>query len=163
MRASPWRGEREREERHPGERGPGERGPAERGPGERGSAERGPGERAGDSGQVAVEFVGMLPLILLTLVLLWQCVLIGYTYTLAGNAADQAARAGAVGDDCAAAGKRHLEGAWASNADAGCDRGADGLVRARVTLRVPVLFPGAVSFPWQVDGEAAAVWEGDER
>ncbi|MER7398011.1 TadE/TadG family type IV pilus assembly protein, partial [Streptomyces sp. NPDC000151] len=48
-----------------------------------------------DRGQVAVEFLGMLPLILVTLVLLWQCALVGFTYTLAGNAADQAARAGA--------------------------------------------------------------------
>ncbi|MFF6773633.1 TadE/TadG family type IV pilus assembly protein [Streptomyces sp. NPDC012637] len=120
------------------------------------------GRRPDDSGQVAVEFVGMLPLILLTLVLLWQCVLIGYTYTLAGNAADQAARAGAVGDDCREAGLRHLEGAWASNAAAGCgERG--GMVYATVDLKVPVLFPGAISFPWNVRGEAAAVWEGDGR
>ncbi|MER8044848.1 TadE/TadG family type IV pilus assembly protein [Streptomyces sp. NPDC094032] len=113
-----------------------------------------------DRGQVAVEFVGMLPLILLTLVLLWQCVLVGYTFTLAGNAADEAARAGAVGDDCGAAAKRHLEGAWAAKASAGCARDG-GLVRATVTLRVPVLFPGAVSFPFDVKGEAGAVWEGE--
>ncbi|WP_281288062.1 TadE/TadG family type IV pilus assembly protein [Streptomyces roseicoloratus] len=112
---------------------------------------------------MAVEFVGMLPLILLTLVLLWQCVLIGYTFTLAGNAADQAARAGAVGDDCHAAALRHLEGAWAASADAQCDPGADGMVRAKVTLHVPVLFPGAASFPFDVTGEAGAVREGERR
>lgn len=121
----------------------------------------GNGGRSGDSGQVAVEFVGMLPLILLTLVLLWQCVLIGYTYTLAGNAADEAARAGAVGDDCGEAARRHLDGAWASGASVSCPE-SGGLVRATVTLRVPVLFPGTVSFPFDVTGEAAAVWEGDE-
>lgn len=125
---------------------------------------RGPWRDAGgdDRGQVAVEFVGMLPLILLTLVLLWQCVLIGYTYTLAGNAADEAARAGAVGDDCRAAALRHLDGAWASGASAGCAQ--DGaMVQATVKLRVPVLFPGAGSFPFDVTGEAGAVWEGDPR
>lgn len=115
-----------------------------------------------DRGQVAVEFVGMLPLILLTLVLLWQCVLIGYTFTLAGNAADEAARAGAVGDDCGDAAKRHLEGAWAAGASAGCARDG-GMVRATVRLRVPVLFPGAISFPFDVTGEAGAVWEGEPR
>ncbi|MYS43391.1 pilus assembly protein, partial [Streptomyces sp. SID5998] len=47
-----------------------------------------------DSGQVAIEFLGMAPTIVITLVLLWQCVLLGYTYTLAGNAADEAVRAG---------------------------------------------------------------------
>ncbi|MEU6980844.1 MULTISPECIES: TadE/TadG family type IV pilus assembly protein [unclassified Streptomyces] len=115
-----------------------------------------------DRGQVAVEFVGMLPLILLTLVLLWQCVLIGYTFTLAGNAADEAARAAAVGDDCGAAARRHLDGAWASGASADCGRDG-GMVRATVGLRVPVLFPGAISFPFDVTAEAGAVWEGDPR
>ncbi|MFI8518502.1 TadE/TadG family type IV pilus assembly protein [Streptomyces sp. NPDC085481] len=118
--------------------------------------------RRDDRGQVAVEFVGMLPLILLTLVLLWQCVLIGYTYTLAGNAADEAARAGAVGDDCQEAGLRNVEGAWARGASVSCPE-SGGMVRATVTLYVPVLFPGAISFPFGVTGEAGAVWEGDER
>ncbi|MFF5974140.1 TadE/TadG family type IV pilus assembly protein [Streptomyces sp. NPDC012769] len=116
----------------------------------------------GDEGQVAVEFVGMLPLILLTLVLLWQCVLIGYTYTLAGNAADEAARAYAVGDSCGEAALRHLDGAWRAGASPGCRR-EDGMARARVDLKVPVLFPGAISFPFTVTGEAAAVWEGEDR
>ncbi|MFJ9827609.1 TadE/TadG family type IV pilus assembly protein [Streptomyces sp. NPDC101160] len=114
--------------------------------------------RRDDRGQVAVEFVGMLPLILLTLVLLWQCVLIGYTYTLAGNAADEAARAEAVGDDCEAAATRHLDGAWKSGASVTCGS-SGGMVHVTVTLRVPVLFPGAVSFPFDVRGEAGAVRE----
>lgn len=46
-----------------------------------------------DAGQVTIEFLGMTPLILVTLVLLWQFVLLGYTFTLAGNAADEAVRA----------------------------------------------------------------------
>ncbi|MFG3346575.1 TadE/TadG family type IV pilus assembly protein [Streptomyces sp. NPDC048018] len=115
-----------------------------------------------ERGQVAVEFVGMLPLILLTLVLLWQCVLIGYTYTLAGNAADEAARAYAVGDSCREAALRNLDGAWRSGASPDCRR-EDGMALARVSIRVPVLFPGAISFPFTVEGDAAAVWEGDER
>ncbi|MEU7020349.1 TadE/TadG family type IV pilus assembly protein [Streptomyces sp. NPDC046203] len=112
---------------------------------------------------MAVEFVGMLPLILLTLVLLWQCVLIGYTYTLAGNAADEAARAGAVDGDCRAAALRHLDGAWKAKAAPDCSGPSGGMYRARVTLKVPVLFPGAGSIPWDVVGEAAAVWEGGPR
>ncbi|MBT2439409.1 pilus assembly protein [Streptomyces sp. ISL-36] len=111
-----------------------------------------------DRGQVAIEFLGMVPLILLTLVLLWQCVLVGYTYTLAGNAADEAARAGAVGDDCGAAAMRHLDGAWSAGAEVGCDPGTD-MVHATVRLKVPVLFPGAISFPFGVIGEAGAVRE----
>ncbi|WP_333741768.1 TadE family protein, partial [Streptomyces sp. IBSBF 2806] len=50
--------------------------------------------RARDRGQVTVEFLGMTPLIIVTLVVVWQFVLLGYTYTLAGNAADEAVRAG---------------------------------------------------------------------
>lgn len=116
-----------------------------------------------DRGQVAVEFVGMLPLILLTLVLLWQCVLIGYTFTLAGNAADEAARTAAVGGDCEGAALRHVEGAWASSASVDCKGPSGGMVTVTVTLRTPVLFPGAITLPWRVDGKAAAVWEGEER
>lgn len=118
--------------------------------------------RRGDGGQVAVEFVGMVPLILITLVLLWQCVLVGYTFTLAANAADEAARAGAVGGDCEAAGRRHLGGAWA-DADVVCG-GSGELFQATVKLQVPVLAPGAISFPFKVQGEAGAVREkGAER
>lgn len=50
--------------------------------------------REQDRGQVTIEFLGMTPLIILTLVLMWQFVLVGYTFTLAGNAADEAVRAG---------------------------------------------------------------------
>ncbi|CAM5396645.1 septum formation initiator [Streptomyces tanashiensis] len=113
--------------------------------------------RDDDRGQVAVEFLGMVPLILLTLALLWQVVLVGYTYTLAGNAADEAARAYAVGDDCGEAAKRHLDGAWASGARPSCSTDG-GLVTAVVEIQVPVLVPGFGGlFP--VVGRAGAVSE----
>ncbi|MGW0120129.1 TadE/TadG family type IV pilus assembly protein [Streptomyces sp. NPDC003327] len=112
--------------------------------------------RDDDRGQVAVEFLGMVPLILLTLAALWQLVLVGYTYTLAGNAADEAARACAVGDDGVAAARRHIDGAWGVS---GGDCGEDGgLVHVRVALRVPVLVPGLGGL-FEVVGEAAAVRE----
>lgn len=98
----------------------------------------------------------MVPLILITLVLLWQCVLVGYTFTLAANAADEAARVCAVGGDYAAAGKRHVGEAWA--AGVGCDASGD-LAQATVRLKVPVLVPGTVSFPFTVTGEAGVVRE----
>ncbi|WP_426365855.1 TadE/TadG family type IV pilus assembly protein [Streptomyces sp. E-08] len=113
--------------------------------------------RDDDRGQVAVEFLGMVPLILLTLALLWQVVLVGYTYTLAGNAADEAARSGAVGDDCGEAAKRHLDGAWLDGAEVSCSPG-EGMVTAVVTLRVPVLVPG-VGGLFPVEAKAAAVDE----
>ncbi|MFI1799941.1 CpaE family protein [Streptomyces sp. NPDC020379] len=111
----------------------------------------------GDRGQVAVEFLGILPLILVILAVVWQCVLIGYTYSLAGDAADKGARAGAAGGDCVAAASADVPGAWGSDG-VGC--GVEGGVyRARVSLSVPVLFPGAVSWPWRVSGSAGAASE----
>ncbi|MDF3298145.1 TadE/TadG family type IV pilus assembly protein [Streptomyces tropicalis] len=115
-----------------------------------------------DDGQVAVEFLGMLPTIIVTLVVLWQCVLVGYTYTLAGNAADEAVRAGTAAQDrngaCRQAAMSDLPGAWRSGAGVDCGAGG-GYVTADVSLEVPVLFPGAVSFPFQVKGHAGAVEE----
>lgn len=117
-----------------------------------------------DRGQVTVEFLGMTPLIVVTLVLLWQCVLVGYTFTLAGNAADEAVRAataaepGARDGACAQAGLDKLPGAWEGDAEVSCTTGG-GYVKARVSLRVPVLFPGAIGFPYTVHGTAGAVEE----
>ncbi|QCR49296.1 TadE/TadG family type IV pilus assembly protein [Streptomyces sp. SGAir0924] len=117
-----------------------------------------------DSGQVTVEFLGMLPTIIVTLVVLWQLVLVGYTFTLAGNAADEAARAataaerGARQGACEEAGRDKLPGAWEGGAGVDCGT-AGGFVTADVEIRVPVLFPGTVSFPFDVRGHAGAVEE----
>ncbi|MFI0722257.1 CpaE family protein [Streptomyces sp. NPDC021224] len=114
------------------------------------------GER-GDRGQVTLETLGMTPIILVTLILVWQAVLAGYTFTLAGNAADEAARAAAVAADpqaaATAAAKSDLPGAWAD--PAGVDTAvSDSTVSVTVTLKVPVLFPGAIDFPVKVHGHA---------
>ncbi|MET9878672.1 P-loop NTPase [Actinacidiphila glaucinigra] len=111
----------------------------------------------GEQGQVALETLGMTPLILLVLVLVWQAVLTGYTFTLAGHAADRAARAAAVGEDARAAAAEDLPGAWRIE-DFGTT-GTDGMVGVTVGLRVPVLFPGAIDFPLTVHGHASAVDE----
>ncbi|RPK44495.1 pilus assembly protein [Streptomyces sp. NBC_01260] len=117
-----------------------------------------------DRGQTAIEFVGVTPLIILLLIALWQCALIGYTFSLAGNAADVGARAGSgsAGNpetDCIEAAKEDLPDAWARAAqpDCGPERG---LYRAKVTLSVPVLVPGVLNFPFEVEGDAASVLEG---
>ncbi|PAM99670.1 septum formation initiator [Streptomyces sp. Alain-F2R5] len=129
--------------------------------GERGPALRG---RLRDSGQVTVEFLGMLPTIIVTLVVLWQLVLVGYTFTLAGNAADEAVRAataaerGARQGACEEAGRDKLPGAWDGGAGVDCGT-AGGFVTADVEIRVPILFPGTVSFPFDVRGHAGAVEE----
>ncbi|THA24754.1 CobQ/CobB/MinD/ParA nucleotide binding domain-containing protein [Streptomyces sp. RKND-216] len=123
------------------------------------------GER--DRGALTVEFAGMAPLVLLVLALLWQAVLIGHTFTLAGNAADEGARAAtaaaAYGDPaaaCAAAAREHLPSAWNSGATVSCSRSGD-LWTADVTLPTPALFPGAANLPFTVDGSAGAAAEAD--
>lgn len=115
--------------------------------------------RGGDRGQVALEFVGMVPLILLLVAAVWECVLIGYAFSLAGNAADEAARAGAVKGDgaCAAAGVEHIGGAWAPEVE--CGRAGD-VYQAKVTLGIPVLFPG-LDFG-EIHGKGGAAMEREE-
>ncbi|MFV0128069.1 TadE/TadG family type IV pilus assembly protein [Streptomyces sp. HMX112] len=114
--------------------------------------------RWGDRGQAAVEFTGMVPVVLGTCVLLWQAALVGYTYSLAGNAADEAARVGAVSGAgaCQAAAQQHLPTAW--TAQTSCADGGADLYRAEVSLPVPVLFPG-FDIPVPVTGEASAARE----
>jgi Flp pilus assembly protein TadG len=108
-----------------------------------------------DRGQAAFEFTGMVPIILGTLILLWQTALIGYALSLAGNAADEAARAGAVGASCQEAGQKYLTGAWS----AAVDCGGDGeLVTATVDVNIPILFPG-FTIDAGVRGHASALRE----
>lgn len=93
----------------------------------------------GDRGQVAIEFVGTVPLILLLVAAVWECVLIGYAFSLAGNAADEAARAAAVGRSCQEAAAEHIGEAWGM--EAVCVPSGD-IYRSTVTLEIPVLYPG---------------------
>ncbi|GAA3823464.1 AAA family ATPase [Streptomyces chiangmaiensis] len=124
--------------------------------------------KGGDRGSVTLEFAGMFPLVLVVMALLWECALYGYTYSLAGNAADEAARAAtaayAVQGDwsgaCRSAGARHLPGSW-SGAEIRC--APDGSVmKATVRAQVPLFFPG-VDPGWRVDGSAGAALEGNDR
>ncbi|WP_240138779.1 pilus assembly protein [Streptomyces sp. MUM 178J] len=114
-----------------------------------------------DRGQSVIEFTGMVPIILVTLAVLWQSALVGYTLVLAGNAADQAVRAGTVAEGgahaaCERAGGEHIPGAWSYDID--CGRQGD-VFTARADLRVPLLFPGAFNLPVTVPGRAAAATE----
>ncbi|MFE4451988.1 TadE family protein [Streptomyces sp. NPDC056796] len=120
-----------------------------------------PGLRAalrGDRGQAAIEFTGTLPLILVTLALMWQAAMVGYTFMLAGNAADKAVTAATTADGsrqaaCVRAGEEDLPGAW--QADFHCTQEGD-LVRARADVKVPLFFPGGFNLPITLPGEAAA-------
>ncbi|MEJ8642712.1 TadE/TadG family type IV pilus assembly protein [Streptomyces sp. MS1.HAVA.3] len=109
---------------------------------------------------MAIEFVGMVPLILLLVAAVWQCVLIGYAFSLAGNAADEAARAGAVTGPaaCAAAAREHIGEAW--NLRVKCEESGD-IYRAKVTLGIPVFFPG-LDFG-EIDGTGGAALEKEAK
>ncbi|SOE11488.1 TadE-like protein [Streptomyces sp. 2323.1] len=116
-----------------------------------------------DRGQVSVEFLGMLPLILLILALLWELVLVGYAYALAAHSADRGARAGTATEGggagaCRAAAEHELPSSWRGGATISCGPAA-GVWKATVHIEVPVLFPGAGSFPWTAEGSAGAAKE----
>lgn len=122
-------------------------------------------DRDRDRGQTAIEFVGVTPLIILMLIALWQCALFGYTFILAGNAADVAARAGNGSQwrqtaACQEAGREDLPSAWQGKADFDCGGYEPGLYKAKVHLTVPVLVPGVLNWGPTVTGEAASAKEG---
>ncbi|MET7780038.1 AAA family ATPase [Streptomyces mirabilis] len=123
--------------------------------------------KGGDRGAVTLEFAGMFPILLVVMTILWQCVLYGYSYSLAGNAADEAARAataayavhGDVPGACQTAGSKHLSGAW-SGAEIRCGA-AGSVMKATVKVDVPLFFPG-FDAGWHVDGNAGAALEGND-
>ncbi|MFF3692120.1 TadE family protein [Streptomyces sp. NPDC002221] len=127
--------------------------------------------RERDRGQITIEFTGMLPIIIVTLIAIWQLVLVGYTFSLAGDSADEAARAYATTDawsrqaECRQAAKRNLPTAWEADAQIDCpahDAGYDpDLDTIEVRLKVPVLFPGALNWFFPVKAHAAAAKEGN--
>ncbi|MEU8525006.1 TadE family protein [Streptomyces sp. NPDC048629] len=122
-----------------------------------------------DRGQGSIEFVGTLPMMLAVLVILWQCALTGYTFALAGNAADKGVRAGTVSEmiwlppfgralACKKAAEEDLPGPWREDAYVNCGPEGD-LVTADVRLKVPLLFPGGPSTGLTIPVESAAVRE----
>ncbi|MFB9521947.1 AAA family ATPase [Streptomyces cremeus] len=126
--------------------------------------------RRGDKGAITAELAGMFPLILLVMVLMWQAAVWGYTFSLAGNAADEGARQGTAAygaggsgvPECQAAAQARLPGAWELEGLPDC-RVEGNLYKATITLKVPALFPGADGFGWTSKGEAGAALEGADE
>lgn len=98
---------------------------------------RGQSLRAGQSGQAAVEFLALLPVLLFAAAVLWQAVLTGHGLWLCANAARVAARAALVGADPESAARSALPDAL--EADLGIADDGDG--RVEVTVRVPLIVP----------------------
>ncbi len=105
----------------------------------------------------------MTPFIILIMLVLWECALIGYTFSLAGNAADVGARKGsgaefAPGAACREGARKDLPDAWAESAVVTC-RGGGRLYEATVKLKVPVLVPGLFDLDTEIKGTAGSPME----
>ena len=113
--------------------------------------------RRGESGQVAAETVAIAFLVLTIFLAIWQCVLYGYSYQLAGHAAVEGARKLAVGSPVEPAVYRDLPAAWRDPGDVSVAVGGDTVT---VTLRVPTVIPGLTSSgPLRVSARAGTVAE----
>jgi TadE-like protein len=87
-----------------------------------------------ESGQASVEFLGVLPAVLLLALAAWQLALAGHAVWLSGNAARVGARARAVGRDPGAAARSALPTYLRHDLTVRDDGG-----RVRVTVAVPLL------------------------
>lgn len=105
------------------------------------------------AGQVAVETIGIAFVLALLTLLIWQMLLTGFTYVLAGHSAREAARAMAVDDPVADTAREDVPGAWRDGMKV--DEGDD---YVEVTLKVPAIVPG-VDTPFLISGRSGAVRE----
>jgi hypothetical protein len=89
------------------------------------------------TGQASVEFVGVLPLVLIVAGALWQAVLVGQAVWVSAGAARAAARAQAIGADAPASARRALPALL--RRDLRVDAGRAGV---RVAVSIPFVLTG---------------------
>lgn len=89
------------------------------------------------SGQVAVETVGLAAVLFIVALLLWETVLAGYTFVLSGHASREGARQLAVGGEPEPAARADLPDSWRQGM-----RVKSGENYVEVSLRVPAILPG---------------------
>ncbi|MFI0351594.1 TadE/TadG family type IV pilus assembly protein [Actinomadura sp. 9N407] len=119
-----------------------------------------------------VEFTGLLPLILVTVLIVWEGFLLGMSATYAGHAANEGARVAAVGggyDEVERAAVKRIYGAWADEENIevvypGGERCSPVPLHkdcgyVRVSIKTPLLIPGVV-LPTRVSARAKVVYEG---
>ncbi|MGW1374879.1 TadE family protein [Streptomyces sp. NPDC002446] len=104
---------------------------------------RGPGR---DRGQVSIEFLGFLPILLLVALAVIQLGLAAYTVQQAGTGARAAARTASMDraeqeSDPQTAGRAAMSG-WVADDATISVGGAGDAVRATATVRIPSLIPG---------------------
>lgn len=107
--------------------------------------------RDDEKGAETIEFVGIFPLVLFTIVLIWQFVLLGYTAVVVPGAAREAARAAAVGASCSVAAANASIGWDGGSRQTSCGCGGD-FCQATVRLQVkdvPIPLIGRLlNYPW---------------
>ncbi|MTV27539.1 AAA family ATPase [Nitriliruptoraceae bacterium ZYF776] len=114
---------------------------------------------SGEDGSVTVEWLAILPIVIIVTLVLWQAVLWGYTYVLASHSAREAAQVAAVTDGSLSSMQSRLESAargsipdgWRGGLQVRTSSGGT-LDTVEVTLRVPILFPGMNS-PWTASAD----------
>ena len=119
----------------------------------------------GERGQSSAEMMGLLPVLIVIVLALWQVGLLGYTYLLAGHAAREGARELAVNTTDLPrdhpyrdAAQRDLPKAWRKDAKIEVDK--DDPVTVNVKLVVPAVLPGLKS-PFKISDHASTSVEDD--
>jgi pilus assembly protein CpaE len=103
---------------------------------------------AGESGQATVEMTGIVPVLVVVLLVLWQIVLVGLTFVFSGHAARAGARAFAVGDPVQPAALAAVPDAWLGEAQvtphapASTSDPQDIEGSVTVSICVPLMVPG---------------------
>ena len=111
-----------------------------------------------ERGAEAIEFVGLLPLVLLMALFAWQMILVGYAGIVAAGAAREGARAAAVDRSVNAAVQAGSAGLRAEVVST--SGGEMRTVRVRVQVpKVALPFVRNIEYPW-VYASATMRWEG---
>lgn len=119
------------------------------------SRRRKQGRRINESGQVAVETVALVPVVVLFCLLVWQVGLTALAFTWNGHAANAAARAHGIGQNPSAAAKDAMPD---SMRDAVSVTVLDDS-KVQVSTKIPVLCPGCASLPKKIRQVAEVVKE----
>lgn len=118
-------------------------------------------KRAKDAGQTSVEFLGIMPLILGVVVILWEAVVLGMALQTAAHGANEGARSAAVGkspEQVREDVRDRMTDAWAKRASIDYEQGDPNVT---VSLNIPVLLP-SVELPWKMSSTATVVDETGE-
>lgn len=107
-----------------------------------------------EAGQASLEFTGVLPLVLVLALLVWQVALMGAALSMSAHAADEAARAASLGEDAVATAREAVPDWVRSGMQV-----VEGTDSVRVITQVPVLVPGVSTARWTFANDVGVVHE----